>query len=124
MEYFFIFLFQTLGIAASVGQTIHKLDKEVPEKSAREIFGLFLENEWSSLLISGIILITDLSFHLLLNTYFPQWHSAMIHVPILDIELPFVVASILASFIIGYAGQWLFYKWLNKGKEYLIKKAE
>jgi len=124
MEYFFIFLFQTLGIAASVGQTVYGLDKHVPEKSAREIFNLFIENEWSSLLISIIILVTDVSFHLLLNTYFPQWHSAMVHVPIIDIDVPFVVASILASFILGYGGQWLFYKWLNKGKEYLIKKAE
>lgn len=124
MEYFFITLFQLLGVAASVGQTIYTLDKKIPEKTAKEIFNLFMENEWSSLLISGVILITDLSVHLVLNTYFPQWHSAMVLVPLLDFQVPFVVASILASLILGYGGQWLFYKWLNKGKDYLTKKAE
>lgn len=123
-EYLFLIFFQILGIGFHVAQKIFTLDKESPEKSMKEIRDLFFENEWSSLLISGLVLLFDFSFHVVVHIWYPSFRENNITVPFLDITLPYVITSFIIALVLGYAGQRLAYKYLGKAEQYLSKKVE
>jgi hypothetical protein len=124
MEYVMILILQLIGIGFHVAQKVNALDKQHPEKTIKEIYGLFFENEWSSLSISALVLVADLMFHFIVGFYFPQLKERSFHIPYLEVTLPFLATSFMAAFVLGYAGQRLAYKYLGKAEQYLSDKAK
>lgn len=124
MEYFFILVAQLLGIGFHVGQKIIQLDKANPEKSIKEVRSLFFENEWSSLFVSGLIVLAHLFIHGMVQFYMPEEGDSLIDIPFTTVKVPFGLAGVLLAIVLGYAGQRIAYKYLGKAEEYLSKKAE
>lgn len=124
MEYFIVFFLQLLGILFHVAQKVNALDKQYPEKTIKQIYGQFFENDWSSLSVSVLVLVTDLVTHGILNTYFPGVMNTMVNVPMTEIQVPLIVLSFIGAFVLGYAGQRLAYKYLGKAEQYLNDKVD
>lgn len=123
MEYIIIFTLQLLGIAFHVVQKVNTLDKQYPEKSIKEIYSLFFENEWSSLSVSALVLFADLFFHFIIDSYFPAVREMSITVPLINLTMPYLAVSFIVAFVLGYGGQRLAYKYLGKAEQYLSDKA-
>lgn len=123
MEYIIIFTIQLLGIAFHVVQKVNTLDKQYPEKSIKEIYSLFFENEWSSLSVSALVLFADLFFHFIIDQYFPAVREMAITVPVINLTMPYLAVSFIVAFVLGYGGQRLAYKYLGKAEQYLSDKA-
>ena len=123
MEYIIIFTLQLLGIAFHVVQKVNTLDKQYPEKSIKEIYSLFFENEWSSLSVSALVLFADLFFHFIIDSYFPAVREMSITVPLINLNMPYLAVSFIVAFVLGYGGQRLAYKYLGKAEQYLSDKA-
>ena len=123
MEYIIIFTLQLLGIAFHVVQKVNTLDKQYPEKSIKEIYSLFFENEWSSLSVSALVLFADLFFHFIIDSYFPAVREMAITVPVINLTMPYLAVSFIVAFVLGYGGQRLAYKYLGKAEQYLSDKA-
>lgn len=123
MEYIIIFTLQLLGIAFHVVQKVNTLDKQYPEKSIKEIYSLFFENEWSSLSVSALVLFADLFFHFIIDQYFPAVREMAITVPVINLTMPYLAVSFIVAFVLGYGGQRLAYKYLGKAEQYLSDKA-
>lgn len=123
MEYIIIFTIQLLGIAFHVVQKVNTLDKQYPEKSIKEIYSLFFENEWSSLSVSALVLFADLFFHFIIDSYFPAVREMSITVPLINLTMPYLAVSFIVAFVLGYGGQRLAYKYLGKAEQYLSDKA-
>lgn len=121
MEYFIILFLQLLGISFHVVQKVNYLDKQHPEKSIKEIYGLFFENEWSSLSVSALVLFADLFFHFIIDSYFPAVREMELN--FIGVTLPYLAISFLLAITFGYAGQRLAYKYLGKAEQYLSDKA-
>lgn len=124
MEYLFVSGLQLFGIAFHVGQKILDLDKQNPTKSIGEITALFFENEWSSLLVSGLILFFHLFVHMIINYHNMAIISTEFSFPYTTTKVPLYVLSYCLAFVFGYAGQRLAYKYLGKAETYLSNKAD
>lgn len=114
MEYVLIIFFQCLGIAFHVMQKVVSLGDKFPKETVRTTFATFLQEDWDTLVISGLILMLDLGTNYLLFGYLkfehlPQWYWQL---------APFAV-----SLILGYAGQRLIYKWFGTAEKYLDKQV-
>ena len=123
MEYIIIFTLQLLGIAFHVVQKVNTLDKQYPEKSIKEIYSLFFENEWSSLSVSALVLFADLFFHFIIDQYFPAVREISMTVPLINVTMPYLAVSFIIAIVLGYGGQRLAYKYLGKAEQYLSDKA-
>ncbi len=124
MEYVFIFGLQIFGIFFNVGQTIVVLDKKNPDKSIREIFNAFFETQWSSMFVSAGILLFHLFTHSIIHYYdMPIRHKSFL-LPLFNTEISYLGLSFIIALLFGYGGQELAFRYLNKGKDFLTKKAE
>lgn len=114
MEYVIVFILQALGISLSATQKMLELDRKFPDDSLSDVINLFLREDRITLIISGIILIFNLVAHYIVDSY---------------TELPLVVEyypiwAFGISFVLGYAGQRIIYKYLGKAEGLLMKKAD
>lgn len=123
MEYFLALVLQVLGISFHVMQKIISLGDKHKDKTRSEIFSIFLAEDWDTLAVSALVLVTCMVFHFSANYYFPESMNKIVEIPILNIDVPIVILILIASFVIGYAGQRLVYKWLGSAEKYLDKKA-
>lgn len=124
MDYIFIFGLQLFGILFHVGQTIIKLDQDYKEKSIREIFNLFFDNEWASLGVSAIIMTFDLFVHSIIDYYDMPITGSSFTIPGTQITVGYLAISFMLALVFGYGGQRLAYKYLGKASDYLSKKAD
>lgn len=123
MEYFLSLVLQLLGISFHVMQKIVSLGDKHKEKTRSEIISIFLAEDWDSLFVSFLVLVTCMVFHFAANYYFPESMNKIVEIPILNIDVPIVILILIASFVIGYAGQRLVYKYLGSAEKFLEKKA-
>jgi ABC-type spermidine/putrescine transport system permease subunit I len=123
MEYFLALVLQLLGISFHVMQKIITLGDKDKTKSRSEIVSIFLSEDWDTLFVSLLVLITCMVFHFSANYYYPESMNKIVEIPILNIDVPIVILLLIASFVIGYAGQRLVYRWLGSAEKYLDKKA-
>lgn len=124
LEYLFILTAQVIGILMHIGQKIISLDKQFPDKTAKEIRSLFFDNEWASLFVSGIIVLAHLFIHAVIAFYIPGSDSNVIAIPFTNVLVPWGLAGVLLAIVIGYSGQKIAYKYLGKAEQYLIDKAD
>jgi len=125
MEYFVIFILQVSGIGFHVGQTLLALDDKFPDDSFGDVWREFIKRDKITLFISAWILFLCLTVHFIVNYYFPSVRNTSLAFPWLGgLTIPYLAIAFMISFILGYAGQALFYKWLGKAKKYLEEKAD
>lgn len=115
MEYLIIIACQLLGIGFHVMQKIIKLDDQFPEMTRGQVFNAFFKEDWDTLAVSALIILTDLLAHYIIDTYTPDFRKG--------INL-YILYAFGAAFMLGYLGQRLVYKWLGSAEKYLDKKVE
>lgn len=113
MDYLIIFALQLLGIGFHVMQKVSALGNTFPQKKRKEIFAIFMAEDWDTLLISTLVLFTSEIAHYILHHYAP---SLVISYPNFDL---FVFG---VSFVLGYAGQSIIYKLLGTAQATIEKK--
>lgn len=121
MLYLFILIFQLLGIGFHVGQKAIEIDNRTPGDTLREVLGIFLKENLITLSLSALVLIADLSFHLVLDLYTTIPDGP---VEVFGASVPFEILAILTSLVLGYAGQRLIYKFLGRAEAVIEKKLE
>jgi len=122
MEYLFILAFQIAGVIVHVTQKIKEFDIKYPEKTRKEIRGLFYENEWSSLGISASFLLVHLLIHGAADYY--KWFGDFQYIQLFGWNLPVTLVSLGLAFMVGYAGQRWIYKYLGNLESVLDKGAD
>lgn len=125
MEYFLIIVLQLLGIGFHVMQKIITLGDKNPGKTRREILQIFGAEDWDTLIVSALVLFTDLTFHLAINYYTPALMNTSFAFPWLGgFTISYLLVSFILAFFLGYAGQRIAYKYLGSAEKFLNKKAE
>lgn len=113
MEYVLIAVLQLLGIGFHVMQKVSSLGNTFPQKSRKDILGIFLQEDWDTLCISGLILATCETGHYIIHHY-AHTVAAMQY---------FELTWFGLALVLGYSGQNLIYKWLGSAESYLDKKV-
>lgn len=114
MEYALIFILQFLGIGLHVMQKITQLDLKYPEKSFREIWLLFIQEDVNTIIVSLLVLGLNLVAHYIITTY-------------TNIEAEFQYFHLYnfgAALVLGYAGQRIIYRYLGTAERFLDKKVD
>jgi hypothetical protein len=115
MEYFLIFVLQMLGIAFHVMQKIIKLGDQYPTLGRKEIFNIFLQEDWDTLCVSGLIIVADELAHYIIDEYTPDFRSGINY---------YILYAFGIAFMLGYLGQRFVYKWLGSAEKFIDKKVE
>jgi len=110
MEYVLILFFQSLGIGFHVMQKVVTLGDKFPEKTVRQIFLTFWQEDWDTLTISGLIVLLDAGVHYVVFDF--------LHIP-LNPEWYWQVGPFAIALVLGYAGQRLIYKWFGSAEKFL-----
>lgn len=113
MEYALIFILQLIGIGFHVMQKISGLGNQFPLKPRKEIFSIFMQEDWDTLLISGLIIALNEVAHYVIHIYAPDIAGYA--------HFELIVFGI--ALVLGYAGQNLIYKWLGSAQNFLDKKV-
>ena len=124
MEYLLIIILQAIGCGFNVTQKVLELDKKFPDDSLKDVFDTFLKSDRVTLIASGLVLVLNLVTHFIIDNYAPEVRDTKIIIPIVDIAVSYIIASFVIALVLGYAGQWLIYKWLGRAADVLSKKAE
>lgn len=114
MEYILIFILECSGISLSVVQKITILDKKYTDFNKKQIFAVFMDEDWTTLIGSVIVLFLNLVAHFIVENYTTLEKS---------IE-NYDLYSFGLALVLGYAGQRLIYKWLGTAADALDKKVE
>src|SRR5687768_10624743 len=92
MEYLLILILQLLGIGFHVMQKIVSLGDKFPTENRTGIFGIFMKEDWDTLVVSGLVLCLNLVVHFILSEYkppFTQWEY-------------YILSSFAAALLFGY----------------------
>lgn len=92
------------------------------KENIRQIFSVFLYEDWNTLLCSMLILALDLVAHFIMHNYTPWVHDMKVGIPLIG-EVPFIILTFLFALILGYGGQRIIYKYLGTAEEFITKKA-
>lgn len=114
MMYLLIVFFQLLGIGFHVMQKIVTLGDKFPIKKMREVFAIFWQEDWDTLMISTLIILLDIGAHYVVFDY--------LHIP-LPTDWYWQVAPFVLALVLGYAGQRLIYKWFGTAEQFLDKQV-
>lgn len=112
-DYILISVLFVLGTAFHVMQKVMTFRKNFPTLGFGQIWGTFIKNEWDSLLISLLILIT-IDIFLFIKIYnqwvFPAWLENW--------------GVYLIALVVGYSGQRIAYKYLGTAEKILEKRVD
>lgn len=114
MIYFLTIVLFIIGVLLHVMSRISKLRKKFPELAAGDVFLTFFREDWDSLIVSGLVLLG-----LEVALYIIQVEQGIVLPAWLD-----TWGMYLFSFVMGYAGQRLVYKYLNTAEGVLERKVE
>ena len=113
MDYVLISVVFILGVAYHIMQKVMQFKKAFPNFKPNAIWQTFFNEEWDSLLVSCVVLVT-LNVFLYIKAYngwiFPEWLEGW--------------AMYLFSLIMGYAGQRLAYRYLGTAEKALEKRVD
>lgn len=118
MEYFIIFICELLGIGFQILDVVRTYDKQFPAYTKKQIFGVFWEEDWTTLLGSALVLVFNFVAHYVVDTNFPDVHNWSLW------GIPYIVLAYIMAMVLGFAGQFIVNKWLGTAKQVLIKKSE
>jgi hypothetical protein len=125
MEYFLIIVLQLLGIGFHVMQKIISMGDNHPEKTRGQIFDTFFREDWDTLMVSALVLFTDLTIHFIMNYYDPHLMNTSFAFPALwGFTISYRAVSFIIALFLGYAGQRVAYKLFGTAEKLLNKKIE
>lgn len=113
MDYIFVFTLFILSVMLHIMLKISSLRKDFPTLSFKEVWNTFFQQNWDTLIASGVVLILYevVLFIVAYNQVpYPWWFD--------NIGM-YVLAAIL-----GWQGQRLFYKYMDSATAALEKKAD
>lgn len=110
MEYLLIFILQLLGIGFHVMQKVIKIGDTHRELSRKQVFNAFFDEDWDTLIVSGLVLIVNLVAHYIIDAYTPEFRASVNY---------YALYAFAIAFILGYSGQRLAYKWLGSAEKKL-----
>ena len=117
MEYIIITIMQICGISLSVIFKIKGLDTKYPDFSKKQIFAMFWEEDWTTLLGSVIVLALNLVVHFIMAQYTPHIFD------LVWLTVPYMVWSFFIALVLGWGGQRLIYSWLGSAERALDRKV-
>lgn len=120
MDYALIFILELIGIGLYVMKIVLELDKKSPDDSKLDVLKLFWNLDGFTLIISGIILVFNEVFHLIMEMYGQKAIAYVDNLPYINYHL----VSFIIAFLLGYFGQAKIYGWLGKAEVYIDKKIE
>lgn len=115
-EYFFITLFQILGVLLAIGQVLRELDKLEPGDNLKQLWQMFWDKDKITVMISAVILVLHLSIHAAVDYY-----------NLADFILTrnyYLLLNFALALVIGYGGQWLIYQVLGKAVDFVKRKVD
>jgi hypothetical protein len=117
MEYLIITTMQIIGISLSFIFKIKALDTKFPDFTKKQIFAVFWDEDWTTLLGSVIVLALNLVVHFIMAQYTPHIFE------LVWLTIPYMVWSFGIALILGWGGQRLIYNWLGSAEKALDKKV-
>ena len=114
MEYVLIIILQAIGISLNVLQKVMELDKNYPDDSLSDVFETFWKKDRVTVFISLVVVVLNVVGHYIAENY-TKAHESIEYYDLYTFGI---------ALVLGYAGQWLIYKWLGKAAEALDKKVE
>lgn len=115
MEYALIFILESLGVGYHVMQKVISLGDKYPTETPKSIFKIFWREDWDTLMVSGLVLITNLVGHYIVFERLQM---------VLWQEWYYQLAPYVLSLLGGYAGQRLIYRFFGSAERALDKKAD
>lgn len=115
MEHALIFFIQLLGVSLHVLQKVFELDKLLPDDTIADVFKMFWKQDKVTVLISAVITVAFGVFYFVTTEYAPKSVSGYEYLDLIFFGL---------SFVIGYGGQNIVYKFLGKSVEFANKKID
>ena len=113
MEYLLIFILEVLGIGLHVMQKVNALDKKFPEVDVKEIWKIFFNEDWTTLIISGLVMCFNIVAQFIFNYY---------EAPFIENDY-YIFISFAVAFVLGYAGQRMIYNYLGSAENFINKKV-
>ena len=113
MEYILIIILQLIGIGLHVMQKVSAINDKYPEKSHKEVFVLFWQEDFNTVVISALVLALNLTGHYIIEHYTDIASKAYFH-----------LWNFGTALVLGYAGQRIIYKYLGTAERFLDKKVE
>jgi hypothetical protein len=113
-EYILIIILQLIGVGFHVMQKIGTLGDKFPEKNPSEVWGIFFQEDWNTLIVSLLVLSLNITAHYIVTIY----STVQVTVPYYDLY------SFGAALVLGYAGQRVIYKYLGTAEKLLNKKVD
>lgn len=118
LEFVVIIVLQLLGIGFHVMQKVLIYDQQYPKLKMPEIFKVFWDEDWGSLLVSALVFFLNLVAHGVIHIWFSDvTHMVWLHVP-------YLAWSFILALVLGYAGQRIAYKFLGKAADRLDQLAD
>lgn len=114
MDFILIVGLQIIGVGFHVGQKIRDLRVKFPNKKIPEVFGVFWQQDWNTLLGSALVLAFDMMVHFIIMEYLPA----------IAAHEYFEVISFGVAFVLGYAGQRIIYKHLGTAESFINSQIE
>ena len=114
MEYTLIIILQLIGIGFHALEKVAELDKKYPQFSMKEVFAAFFNEDWNTLLMSGLVLALNVVTRFIAERYAPQFTGNQ------TTELWWFGISL----VLGYAGQRLVYRFFGSAEKFLNKQAD
>lgn len=125
MEYLLIILLQLLGIGFHVMQKIIKFGDQYPEMDRGKIFDIFMKEDWDTLIVSILVLVTHITLHFTANYLDPDLMNTSFAFPALGgFTISYVLVSLVLALFMGYFGQRVAYKIFGTAEKYIDKKIE
>lgn len=122
MDYIIIIFLQFLGIALLITQKMIEIDKRSQTDGPREVFAIFLKEDWITLLISGVVLLFNLIAHYIVDEYTDVPATFSVTIPVINVVVPYIILAFGFAFFLGYGGQWLIFRALGKTKAAIDEK--
>lgn len=113
LDYIIIFVFQVIGIACGVLNEIRKVRKINPTIPPNSVWKTVKQEDWDTLIGSGIVLILSEAIHLVMDLKGVQPTGMMA-------AWWFIPAY---SLVAGWGGQDILFKWLGTAKQTALDKA-
>jgi hypothetical protein len=107
MEYLLLIAFQLIGIGFHVMQKIIKLDDDHVGINRKQVFKIFFDEDWDTLVVSALILLSHLLVHYVIDTYTPDFRAVNYY----------ILYSFGAALMLGYLGQRWVYKVLGSAEK-------
>jgi hypothetical protein len=96
-------------------QKVSELDNKYPELKWKEVFALFIKEDWDTMVISGLVWATQTVIHVILFIFAPELPASIEY---------YILWAFGIALVLGYCGQRVVYKFFGSAEKVLIKQID